>query len=73
VRTPCLPRNDDPKTLAARSSSVTDELPGHPTPVQLHQTAEIIVLVTPMPEADRQWQVRHQGAWEAVEEAMRYT
>jgi hypothetical protein len=31
------------------------------------------VLVTPMLEAYRQWQVRHQGAWEAVEEAVRYT
>jgi hypothetical protein len=29
--------------------------------------------VTPTPEAHRQWQVRHQGAWEAVEEAVRYT
>jgi len=26
-----------------------------------------------MPEAHRQWQGRHQGAWEAVEDAVRYT
>jgi hypothetical protein len=42
-------------------------------PIQLHQTAELIVLVTPMLEAHRQWQGRHQGAWEAVEDAVRDT
>jgi len=31
------------------------------------------VLVTPTPEPHRQWQVLYQGAWEAVEETVRYT
>jgi hypothetical protein len=39
--------------------------------VQIHPTAELIMLGIPMPEAHRQWEARHQDVWAEVKKAVR--